>query len=273
VPPVRWVIVSDGSTDDTDAIVGRYAADHPYIELVRRDAPRRRSFSSKAYAIHEGMSRLRGLQYDYIGNLDADISFGPDYFEQLVARMDAAPVLGVSGGHQREQVGGAWTPQVIAFDWSVTGGVQFFRRDCFEAVGGYIPTDWGLEDAIAEIMVRMQGYRVKTFRDISVLHHRRVATEGKGILAARFWQGRKEFAQGVHPCFQAAKCVRRVVEPPWFIGSVLRCAGFWWAVLRREPRAVSPEVIAHLREEELARLAALLRVRRAPAEQDAPSPW
>ena len=33
--PAKWVIVSDGSTDGTDDIVKKHAAQHDWIELVR----------------------------------------------------------------------------------------------------------------------------------------------------------------------------------------------------------------------------------------------
>ena len=35
VLPLKWIIVSDGSTDGTDDIVRKYVADHPWVELVR----------------------------------------------------------------------------------------------------------------------------------------------------------------------------------------------------------------------------------------------
>ena len=47
-PPVRWVIVDDGSTDGTAAMVRRYAAKHPWIHLVSRPPRTDRSFAGKA---------------------------------------------------------------------------------------------------------------------------------------------------------------------------------------------------------------------------------
>src|SRR4051794_37435242 len=78
--PLRWVIVSDGSTDGTDAIVNRYAAEQDWIELVRLEDRAERHFAGKAMAIHAGLERVRELAYDSIACLDADITFGPDYF-------------------------------------------------------------------------------------------------------------------------------------------------------------------------------------------------
>src|SRR3984885_6411659 len=72
VRPVRWVIVSDGSTDGTDEIVGRYAAENTWIELVRMPERRERNFAGKVYAFNAGYEKLQGLEYEVIGSLDGD---------------------------------------------------------------------------------------------------------------------------------------------------------------------------------------------------------
>src|ERR1017187_2624764 len=79
--PLKWVIVSDGSTDGTDDIVGRYMADHPWIELIRMPERRERHFAGKVHAFNAGYAKVTGLNYDIIGNLDADVSFDEDYLE------------------------------------------------------------------------------------------------------------------------------------------------------------------------------------------------
>src|SRR4051794_26273191 len=83
VLPLRWVIVDDGSTDQTADVIRNYAQRLPWIELVQRPARPLRSFAGKVYAFNEGLARVKGVQYDIIGNLDADVSFEPDYLEFL----------------------------------------------------------------------------------------------------------------------------------------------------------------------------------------------
>src|SRR6266508_2351951 len=86
VPPVKWVIVSDGSTDGTDEIVGNYARNHEWIELVRMPERAERHFAGKVHAFNAGYERVKGCRFDIIGNLDADISFEPDYFSFLLGK-------------------------------------------------------------------------------------------------------------------------------------------------------------------------------------------
>lgn len=97
VLPLRWVIVDDGSTDRTAEIVEIYAKRYPWIELARRPPRKDRNFAAKVYAFNDGFERIRTLQFELVGNLDADISFGPDHFEFLISKFAEDPALGVAG--------------------------------------------------------------------------------------------------------------------------------------------------------------------------------
>ena len=90
IRPLKWVIVSDGSTDKTDEIVQSYAAKHSWIELLRMPERTERHFAGKVHAFNAGYERLKGLDYQFICSLDADISFGPDYFEFLCRSLSKA---------------------------------------------------------------------------------------------------------------------------------------------------------------------------------------
>src|ERR1022692_4850163 len=73
VPPARWVIVSDGSTDNTDEIVKRYAAQYDFIQLYRITEDHPRNFAAQVNAINAGIAQLSGAEYEFIGNMDADV--------------------------------------------------------------------------------------------------------------------------------------------------------------------------------------------------------
>src|SRR5260370_6390957 len=93
--PLKWIIVSDGSTDGTDEIVSKYAKDYPWIELVRMPERRERHFAGKVYAFNAGYARVKELEYDAIGSLDADISFDEDYFSFLLSKLAEDRALGL----------------------------------------------------------------------------------------------------------------------------------------------------------------------------------
>src|SRR5215831_4844409 len=75
--PHRRVIVSDGSTDRTDAIAAAHAARHPWITVVTRPPREARDFAGKVSAFNAGVDVVKDLTFDIIGSLDADLSFVP----------------------------------------------------------------------------------------------------------------------------------------------------------------------------------------------------
>ncbi|MFQ5628929.1 MAG: glycosyltransferase, partial [bacterium] len=154
VLPQKWVIVSDGSTDGTDSIVQEYAQKHTFIRLIRKSCDQKRTFSSKINAFETGCEHLQSIDHDFIGMLDADVSFGPDYYEKVLDRFAQNEKLGVVGGIRYDLVNGKFV-HVLCAENSVGGPYQLFRRACFEQIGGFPAIAIGGEDAVAEIKARM----------------------------------------------------------------------------------------------------------------------
>ena len=277
--PVRWVIVSDGSTDGTDAIVRRYASQHAWIELLRMPERRDRQFAAKAHAFNAGYARVKDLGCDVVGNLDADITFEPDYLEFLLGKFAADPRLGVAGTpfvEEHDQRHKHTYAHQFAQLEHVSGACQLFRRECFDAVGGFVPVKGGAVDWIAVTTARMKGWQTRTFTEKVCLHHRTIGSGNHGPLMTHFHYGRKAYYVGGHPVWEIVRGVFRMRQKPWVLGGLWFQAGYVWAGLRRTPRVVSPELMAFHRAEQLARLRALWRGpgRRPPARGPAtvPSP-
>lgn len=252
--PLKWVIISDGSTDQTDAIVEKYLPEHPFMELVKASHQgHQEGFGSKVKAVWAGVEKMAGLDYAFIGNLDADVSFEPDYFEKLLAVFLREPDLGLAGGLILELVHGQFLSRNTNLK-SVAGAVQLFRRACWEDIGGYMPFSIGGEDAAAETMARMKGWEVHTVPDLGVRHHRLVLTGKRTILGARFNKGAMNHLLGYHPLFQLALCGRRAFSRPYVLGSIWMLTGYLWAKARRLPRPVPQDFVAYIQEEQLRRL-------------------
>lgn len=253
VRPLRWVIVSDGSTDGTDAIVQRYAAENSWIRLIRMPERRERDFAGKVRAFNAGHAAVRDLSYDVIASLDADISFDAGYFEFLLARLAADPSLGVVGTPFREAAKQVYDYRFVSLE-HVSGACQVFRRECLEAIGGYQPIRGGSIDHVAVITARMKGWKTRTFPEQFCVHHREMGTAQRGVLSSRFKYGVKDYAIGNHPAWELFRATYQMTKRPWLVGGLALGAGYLWAWMRGAERPVSSELVAFHRREQMQRL-------------------
>jgi glycosyltransferase involved in cell wall biosynthesis len=262
IRPKRWIIVSDGSTDGTDAVVNQYTVQHSWIELLRLPEHRDRQFAAKANAFTVAYERLKSLQFDLVGNLDADITIPADFYEFLLSRFAENPGLGVAGTPFVED---ASQPDSHSYAHGaanlthVSGACQLFRRPCFEQVGGYVPIKGGAIDWIAVTTARMHGWQTRTFLERVCYHHRKIGTGNHSPLLVRFHYGRKAYYVGGHPAWETLRGIAQFKEQPWLIAGAYFLAGYWWACISQMHRPVSRELMAFHRGEQMARLRGLWR--------------
>jgi biofilm PGA synthesis N-glycosyltransferase PgaC len=253
IRPLKWVIVSDGSTDGTDDIVIRYAAEHPWIELVRMPERRERHFAGKVHAFNAGYARVRDVKAQAIGSLDSDISFDEEYFSFLLQKLGADTALGLVGTPFNDDRDGIYDYRFVNIE-HVSGACQLFRRECFEEIGGYVPIKGGCVDNIAVITARMKGWKTRTFTEKVCLHHRKMGTAQTGALMVSFRQGVKDYTVGNHPVWELFRGAYQVSRKPYFVGGAMLVSGYAWALVRRTDRPVSRDLVAFHRGEQLRRL-------------------
>ncbi|HTA29517.1 MAG TPA: glycosyltransferase family 2 protein [Candidatus Cybelea sp.] len=255
--PARWIIVSDGSTDQTDSIVQKYAAQYDWIQLLRMPEHRERQFAAKVHCLRAAWEKLQPLPLDVIGNLDADITFEADYMAFLLDKLAGDPRLGVVGTRFVEN-----NRQVYDYKFMnaehVSGGFQIFRRACFEEIGGYIPMRSGGEDWAAVTSARMKGWRTQSYTEKLYLHHRPMGSSGRPAWSIQLRQGERDYLTGGHPLWQLSRSAYQISRKPYVVGGLCLLLGFAWACLRRLERPVSKELMHFHRAEQMARLRKVL---------------
>jgi poly-beta-1,6-N-acetyl-D-glucosamine synthase len=249
VRPVKWVIVSDGSTDGTDDVIKKYASEYKWIELVRMPERQERHFAGKVHAFNAGYARVKGMQFDIIGSLDGDISFENEYFSFLLNKFAENPQLGVAGTPFRE--GTVQYNYRFSRKEHVSGACQLFRRECFESIGGYVPLKAGAIDLTAVVTARMKGWKTETFTDKICAHHRRMGTAKTHILIATFKSGYGDYPMGVHPFWQLFRSIYQMSRRPVILGGATLMAGYLWAMLTRAHKPVSMEFVYFRRKEQM----------------------
>ncbi len=251
--PREWVIVSDASTDQTDEIVKVWASRLPFIHYLRLENRPDRIFSSVVFAIEAGLEALRARDYGFIGILDGDIRFAPDYYMQILDRFEQNKKLGLAGGLVLDVIDGKHVIQAQYLK-DVAGAVQLFRRECFEALGGLIAIPEGGWDAITCIGARMNGFETRTFEHI-VVDHLKPRNSGMGGWLTRKWiMGSRDYALGYHPVFEFFKCCGRMMEYPPVIGSLTWWLSFGYATILGKKRLLPEAVKSQVRKEQMERL-------------------
>ena len=254
VRPLIWVIISDQSDDGTDEIVCGYAQRYSFIRFLRNNDASERNTASKVHAIEMGIEALGPIEYDYFGNLDADVSFGETYFEALMQRFESDAKLGVIGGRIFHLDHRSRLIEHNASTESVAGAIQFFRKECFRQIGGYRPIPGGMEDGVAEIAARYHGWKTRSFDGLPVLHHRELGLVGRSIYKFRFTYGFTEYVVGFSFPYHVIRALSRIFEKPYVIGTALIFCGYMWGLVSRQPKAIPNELVKFVRQEQMEKL-------------------
>jgi poly-beta-1,6-N-acetyl-D-glucosamine synthase len=250
LPPTLWVVVNDGSTDETPRILEEYAAQLDYLRIVRREDRGRRAVGPGVIeAFYAGLSTVNLADFDYICKLDLDLELPPRYFELLIERMEADPRLGTCSGkpyypHPR-------TGKLISEgcgDENSVGMTKFYRTRCFREVGGFVrEVMW---DGIDGHRCRMKGWRACSWDEpeLRFIHLRAMGSSEKGIWTGRKRHGFGQYFMGTAFSYMLASAIYRAFCRPYIIGGAGMLAGYVGAALQRVPRYEDPEFRRFLRQ-------------------------
>jgi len=273
LPPTKWVIVDDGSTDDTPAILEEYASAHDVIEVITRsDRGQRAVGPGVIEAFYDGLAKVDLSEFEYLCKLDLDLDLPPDYFEGLVERMEAEKRLGSCSGKPYFRDGsGRWVSEKCGDEMSV-GMTKFYRTACFHAIGGFVrAVMW---DGIDCHKGRQLGWLMRSWDDpkLRFEHLRPMGSSERGVLRGRMRHGAGQYFMGSDPIYFAATAIYRMFHPPFVLGGLAMLWGYADAALQRQPRHADAALRRYIRAYQ--RRAMFVGKRRAVAwqERNAPLP-
>jgi poly-beta-1,6-N-acetyl-D-glucosamine synthase len=249
--PQEWMIVNDGSKDNTGKIIDEAAARYPWIHAVHRsDRGFRKWGAGIIEAFYDGFNALTCKDWDFMSKLDGDLSFEPTYFQDTFERFAATPKIGIGGGVLYYYANGERVLERHPI-FHVRGGVKIYRRACWDALGGLWVGPGS--DLIDETKANMLGWITRSFTDVHMIHHRPTG-ESYGRWGGSVKDGKIDYVTGYHPLFLAAKWTSRLVRRPYVVGALGLAYGYFWAALHRLPQVDDPQLIHYLRRQQLAKL-------------------
>jgi biofilm PGA synthesis N-glycosyltransferase PgaC len=253
IRPSQWIIVNDGSTDETARVIEEAAAQHSWIKTVHRpDRGSRRAGGGVVEAFYAGLNLLLDEEWEYLVKLDGDVTFESDYFARCFFQFEQEPRLGIGGGLICNMVSGTLCPESkLDPAFHVRGATKIYRRNAWDSIGGLVPAaGW---DTVDELKANMLGWLTQTFPKITIVHHR---PAGAAYGAWSNWtkNGRANYVAGYHPIFMLVKCFSRIFMKPYGVAALGLWVGFCGGYVKRTWRVDDPALIRYFQRQQFLRL-------------------
>jgi poly-beta-1,6-N-acetyl-D-glucosamine synthase len=247
IRPTKWIIVDDGSTDETPRTLAEYAARHEWIAVVTRaDRGHRAVGPGVVDAFYAGYATIDPDDFDYLCKLDLDLRLPPRYFEILMQRMEQNPLIATCSGKSFLEEAGQLVDERHGDEMSL-GMTKFYRVSCFKGVGGFVrEVMW---DGIDCHRCRMMGWVACSWNepDLRFVHLRPMGSSQQSIYTGRMRHGFGQYFMGTGFWFIAASALSRINQKPYVLGSLAILWGWVKSALQRKARYEDLEFRAFLR--------------------------
>jgi hypothetical protein len=263
--PVRWVVVDDGSSDETAAIAAVYASEHDWITVIPSGQHGARGRGGKIVGAFNAGLAVVGPMPDFVVKMDGDLFLPAHYFAWVAETFARVPAAGIVGGATRLFDGERWVSDATSRH-NLSGVAKAYRRECFEGIGGLRASmGW---DGIDEYGARARGWEVHVLSELPILHYK-ARGSAQPWYQARWEEGRGANYMGYRPAFMLFRIAYLMLrEPPPVLGGLVLAASFVHARLTRAGTVDDDDARKLLRSEQAARLRSIVSLRGA----DAPVP-
>ena len=225
IKPLQWIIVDDGSTDDTYNIISKYTENNQWITIVKKDTPLSETAETGSIpkAFLYGINFIKPKDYDFIVKLDGDLSFEENCFQRIFEKFEENPKLGIASGGFYVSLSGINYHQKVPL-FNTWGACKIYRKECFKQIGGIIPhLGW---DTVDDLTARLKGWETKNFDKVNIRHLKKMGVSGTD-LKGRKRAGKAAYFLGYSFLYMIFRFFYRIKTPPFLIGSMAMMLGYF----------------------------------------------
>ena len=231
VKPHEWVIVDDGSTDNTLEILREYAAKYDWIKILENNthSEARAGGSKVVRAFNKGYKLITDHSYDVIVKLDGDLELPSNYFETVIQTFSENPTVGICGGYIMNKTDTGLVKE-IDIDYHVRGAFKSVRKTCFDEIGGFKEMwNW---DGLDQMAAMMKGWETRVF-ELPVIHYRPTSS-AYNPYKFYFKSGRFAYRLRTNFFLHLLRTGARIKRKPYLISAITYFLGYFYAVINSE---------------------------------------
>lgn len=258
VKPVEWIIVDDGSNDNTYNICYSYAQRYEWIKVIKKEGAMddRRYGQAILEVFYYGYSKVQSKEFQFFTLLDADIVLPRNYFEEVIGCFSQFPKVGLCGGKLYNLIGDKLVYEPVNAN-HIRGAFKTYRRTCFDSFGGF-KNVWNW-DGLDDMETLFNNWEIETL-DLQIIHLKPTGSN-YNFKNERFNTGRELYITRYGIDWVLLKYLQYTYKPPIILGSLHFIKGYLMAWKSNQPKVVSKELGLFIRKTKRAQLLKNLKKR------------